>query len=750
MHGTTQQHRADEPTDIGDIAGVSPGAALLREELLGGTMERLDTLNLGTMTVDICRGHDAVWTILRRAGKGGLAMRAAFCPAGYDRVRLVKPKPGEMARVEIDSVIGRQRIAVKTHDDALPALRVTTTLEPRAPLLASYVPRDLYPLDANDDPLLARGNVEAAQRGLNTGAIYFRVEEPAFGSVLYFQNLTALNDYFNATGTKPDGAVGGLWPELGFLLPTPPLQGTPTASPLPAGRETVISDALLLVHEDPAGSEQDMAHRYLSLLGAAMRHIDLPPTDYRDWVERAERSLNDLAQSPKATIRHYGHLYVHPYTDAEYPDSMVQLTVLAAIRDYEVWSGTKRPIGAELAAGIGKFYDAKLHTLRRYLPNVGKDKNRNAVDSWYLYHPLTRLGRLAIDGDKQARRLFDKSIDFGIRAAHHFDYKWPIQYDLRDFKVIQAARNDEGLGQTDVGGIYAYVMLQAFELTDDKRFLDEARAAIDAARGMRFELNYQANLTAWGATACLRLWRITNEESYLRQSYVYLASFFQNTAMWESEIGHARHYRNFMGATALHDAPYMAMYECFDSFAAFERYFKDSGPDIDPAVRLLLANYCRYALDRAWYYYPDTLPEDVIAPQQRENNGHVDRSLSFPVEDLYVDGQRAGQVGQEIYGVGAAFVFATRAFHPVRDAPFLIFCDHFVLSSDRPSDRALSFQLGGGAGFQARVALVRSGKEPLPAFHLAASGGDAIELDNIADDRIDYTVPADGLVAITW
>ena len=39
-------------------------------------------------------------------------------------------------------------------------------------------------------------------------------------------------------------------------------------------------------------------------------------------------------------------------------------------------------------------------------------------------------------------------------------------------------------------------MLQAFELTGDKRFLDEARSAIDAAIGLRSNINYQANLTA--------------------------------------------------------------------------------------------------------------------------------------------------------------------------------------------------------------------------------------------------------------
>ena len=95
---------------------------------------------------------------------------------------------------------------------------------------------------------------------------------------------------------------------------------------------------------------------------------------------------------------------------------------------------------------------------------------------------------------------------------------------------------------------------------------------------MRFELNYQANLTAWGAAACMRLWRITDDEYYLQQGYVYLASFFHNCVIWESEIAHAANYKVFLGATCLHDAPYMAIFECFDSFAAFEQYLKDSGP----------------------------------------------------------------------------------------------------------------------------------------------------------------------------
>jgi hypothetical protein len=342
-----------------------------------------------------------------------------------------------------------------------------------------------------------------------------------------------------------------------------------------------------------------------------------------------------------------------------------------------------------------------------------------------------------------------KSIDFGIKAAHHFDYRWPVQYKITDFSVITDVAGD-GRGQTDVGGIYAWVMLQAFELTDDKRFLDEARAAIDAAMGLRFNINYQANLTAWGAAACMRLWRITNEQKYLEQSYVYLGSFFHNSEIWESEIELAVHYQNFLGVTCLQDGPYMAIYECFDSFAAFERYLGDSGPDLEPAARTLIAEYCKYALSRAWFYYPDVLPPEVLSPKQRETNGHIDRKLSFPVEDLYADGQQAGQVGQEIYGAGAAFIFATRAFHKVEGAPFQLYCDHFVRAMERTGDRSLTITLDGGETCTAGLSLVRLKRKRLGRTRVTTIGGDVLRAHNTSNDRIDYRVPANGRLVLTW
>lgn len=706
----------------------------------------IGSLHAGGLSVEVKAGNDSVWAVVRRPDCGGLAVRLAFLACEFRTTRL-EPENGEALRLKVGSGLGEHLIVLSCGSGALEHLRATVSFTPAFPVALPFVPRDLYPLDANGDPLGADGAVEAIQRGLNCGIVYFRVEEPAFGNVLYFQNFTALNDYFQATRTKPQNVVGGEWPELGMLLPTPALGGASNA--LPAGRTVTLSDAILVFRHEASPHERESARRFLQMLGDAYKLLDLPSTEYRDWLGRAERTLADLDRAPEATIEHYGFRYVHPYVAAEYPDVMVQMSIVSAIHDWGRWRGEPHPLEAEFVAGLGKFYDRKLKTLRRYLPNVGKDKDPDAVDSWYLYHPLLNLGHMALHGHTDARKWFLKSIDYAIKAARHFKYQWPIQYKATDFSVITGVAAD-GRGQTDVGGVYAWVMLQAFELTDDKRFLDEARAAIDAAVGLRFDINYQANLTAWGAAACMRLWRITNQDVYLEQSYVYLGSFFHNSEIWESEIEFARHYRNFLGVTCLHDAPYMAIYECFDSYAAFEHYLDDSGPELEPAARMLIAEYCKYALDRAWYYYPDALPPEALSPKQRQNNGHINRNLSFPVEDLYADGQPAGQVGQEIYGAGAALIFATRAFHHVEGAPFRLYCDHLVRAMERTGDRALTITLDGGETCLAGLSLVRLKRQKLTASRVTTVGGDNLRPVQTDAERIDFRVPANGRIILTW
>ncbi|MGN6498414.1 MAG: hypothetical protein ACTHK5_13920 [Tsuneonella sp.] len=726
---------------------ASRSLALLESERAFGGGRPLARTRHGEFTIEARRQGADLWVQFSRGKEGGgVAWRVPLFTDAAE-VERIEGEGGSLFTFTAHSPLGRHRIEIAADPEETALYTLTARFTPDHALHLPYIPRDLVAIGPAGHPERPRGRIEARQRRLNTGLCYFSLEEPDFGKVLYLQDLTVLNPYFAATGTAPENAVGGEWPEVGYIAPTQPKDLT---TALTGGREIVLNRAHLLVRRFPRQRETISAWQFLDMLGALYRRIERAGWEHRDWVERSQRTLDDLRSSPKARTRHGDHTYFHPYTAAEYPDSMVQLSLLEAVHEWGRWAGKRDPLEREIRNGLRGFYDEKLQALRRYLPDVGEDKDADAVDSWYMYHPMAKLAALARDGEEDARALFFDVVDYGIKAAHHFQYRWPIQYKVDTFEVITAVAGADRLGQTDVGGMYAWVMLEAFTLSHEPRFLDEAKAAIDAADGMRFDLNYQANLTAWGAAACIRLWRITGDKHYLAQSYVYLAGFFHNCEIWESDIAHAAHYRNFLGVTCLQDAPYMAIYECFDSFAAFERYLDLGGPDLIPSVKLLVSEYCRYALDRAWFFYTDALPEEALASDNR--NGHIDAALSFPVEDLYPDGQPAGQVGQEIYGAGAAMVFATRAFHRIDGAPFLLYCNRFVRALTRIDEHAVSFTLDGPAGLGALIALAPQpdGPKRIAATLRDADGTALAPADDAPGLLCSFEAPAQGVYTLSW
>ena len=187
---------------------ATPYVLALRRALAEGDGRKIAGFAIGELDIEIRAMRDAVWALIRRARCGGLALRMAHIADEFDVIRLT-PAAGEALRLAVKSALGEHRIVLCGGGDALEHLRVTVTFTPASPMLVPFLPRDLYPLDADDDPLGATGVVEASQRGLNGGVLYFRIEEPEFGNVLYFQNLTAMIDYYRASRTKPDGVVGG-------------------------------------------------------------------------------------------------------------------------------------------------------------------------------------------------------------------------------------------------------------------------------------------------------------------------------------------------------------------------------------------------------------------------------------------------------------------------------------------------------------------------------------------------------------
>ncbi len=421
---------------------ISPEAARAREVLERPARAPIAQARQGGMDIEVRLEGDTLWIVTRRDQQGGLALRMPVFSTDAT-ARLVKAKDA-LATVECKGSLGTGRLVLRGEPSGLEQLHATYEFEAARDLAIDWIPRDLVPFKGDGDVAATAGTIEAEQRKLNTGLLYFTLERPAFGKVLYLQNLTALNDYFNATGTKPEGAVSGNWPELGYEPPRNPETGRAI---LPAGKRLTLYDTFLSVRAYPQSSETDSAWQFLDMLGGLYSSLEPPEPAFRDWNSRAERTIADLAKAPDARIRHYGHLYFHPYTASEYPDVMVQLSIASALDDWGRWVGKEHPLKREIMAGIGKFYDPELKTLRRYLPNVGKDKDPDAVDSWYLYHPMLNLANLALSGDEDARALFLQSVDYGMRAARHFKYKWPIMYKIGDFSVIRAVAESDQRGR---------------------------------------------------------------------------------------------------------------------------------------------------------------------------------------------------------------------------------------------------------------------------------------------------------------
>jgi hypothetical protein len=357
------------------------------------------------------------------------------------------------------------------------------------------------------------------------------------------------------------------------------------------------------------------------------------------------------------------------------------------------------------------------------------------------------VARLAKAGDQDALRIFMGSLDYAIRVARKFKYIWPVKFNIETLKVLKGPRKEGQPGQTDVGGVYAYVMLQAFDLTGEQRYLDEAQRAVQALTDLEFALEYQSNLTAWGAAACLKLWKLTQLNFYRDESYVLLAGFFHNAMLWDSNIGAAKHYSVFMGPTCLHDGPYMSMFECWESFAAFEECLNIAGDDLPAPVALLLCEYFKHTLTNSWCYFPSELPKEILSDKVR--NGHIDRKLAFPLEDLYAGGDPAGQVGQEIYGAGAAFAFVANVFHRVPKAPFMVFCDYPLARFDI-EDHSIRLRLRGLRRSRARLRLIPERRAPIGAVTLRDSEGEEVSGVRTDEGHIEFEVHGGIDLELTW
>lgn len=626
-----------------------------------------------------CEAHaigPSVWVTMTYEGTR-LALRATRDPGDEPLGAVYADIGSEELVIDCRSALAAHRVRIRSHArGAATTIRCTASVLPVNDLVLSTRSRDVYVLRAEEFAAEPAGRIYARQSGLQTGSLFATVQSPSDFSLFYLQNLSTLAGYFEQTQTTPADAVGGSWPELGFQLPVS------STNMLLAGNEYVISDAYLTLEPGAPPDDGAAAERYLDALAHTLRLFDPARTDFHPWPEKARATVFDLSQSPLCTRELNGHRYLMPYVgDAgKPPESMVQLSLLVALMEYQRWSGEQLRLVRDLLRNVPTFYDEAIGSIVRWLPGArftereDEHQTHEAMDSWYLYHIIFNLERLARAGVRQARTLLEKSLPYAIRVARRFSYRWPIFFNLKTLDIIQAEAAKGSGGENDVSGLYALVMLHAYELFEEPEYLEEAKRGADALQGLGFHVTYQTNTTGFAAEAMLRLALITGEERYRKLSHICLANLFDTTAIWERSYGYSRAYGTFFALYPLRDAPYVAAYEEAEALAKVYEYLRLGGRTVRASVKYLMCEYARHLLSRGWNYYPAHLPAETVAEKSR--NGRVVRALAIPLEDLQDGTQQSGQVGQEIYGSGLALVCATRHYHRIAGTPLVVFCEY--------------------------------------------------------------------------
>ncbi len=187
---------------------------------------------------EVRQSDDSMWGNVFVRRQPVLALRAAYFPGtGF---KLLHTEPGgNTFTLLAETSVGRFRIEISMPDPSYPLVRCITRLTPGADLRIPFWPRDLMVLRAPDKKEALPGKLYVQQEGTRTGWLFGGIDSTDPFTFLYFQNLTALNDYAQRTKTSLGDTVGGSWPELGMGLP-PSLENA-----LPAGKEITIGDAFL-------------------------------------------------------------------------------------------------------------------------------------------------------------------------------------------------------------------------------------------------------------------------------------------------------------------------------------------------------------------------------------------------------------------------------------------------------------------------------------------------------------------------
>lgn len=223
------------------------------EELLSDR-HRLWSHRVGDAMIEVVFTRSGIWVVLDWRSGTSVAFRAAFSP-GSLTVKQCTVEGGALL-IDAGTRIGRQVCEIGINgDDGV--LNFRTVLVPGSYLTFETWSRDIVPMAAGSP---APGHLHSHADDLRAGQIHVSVADG--GTFLYVQELASLSALCGATRATLAHAVGGDWPDVGFVPP----RGRKALSP--SDGPTVLTHAHVAWSCDPVSAAGDVIDDQLALLAA--------------------------------------------------------------------------------------------------------------------------------------------------------------------------------------------------------------------------------------------------------------------------------------------------------------------------------------------------------------------------------------------------------------------------------------------------------------------------------------------------
>jgi len=200
----------DEKIAYDEIAGVDPWTAAVSEELAAHPPVYSHEMACG-MTLTVQPGLESLWLVLRGTSGGGAAFRTAYAPGAFT-VEEVSAQE-QAVQITLQAPGGMFQVAAEMLGEGL--LHWTTALTPAFDLTLPFSPHDVYPLDAGNSPVGARGTAHVARPMPGSRPPARRPYFHGVGAGVWVGPVPAKlfragPALFETLGTRPLGLVGGL------------------------------------------------------------------------------------------------------------------------------------------------------------------------------------------------------------------------------------------------------------------------------------------------------------------------------------------------------------------------------------------------------------------------------------------------------------------------------------------------------------------------------------------------------------